>query len=98
VKTGSKHGQKSVPENALAQEVFQENEPIDQKARQKKVAQLESLMSARTAVIERIGEMVHQIKQIDTPIETLTRRPASSRSGAERRNWSEVRERVGDWI
>ena len=100
MKTATKNGQSSglLSENAFARKAFEEIRRIEEEANQKKLAQLESLKSARGAIMARINEFEHQLTQIDSVVGTITGRPAAGRVRSERKNWDEVRERIARWM
>ncbi len=88
----------SLPDNALAKQALETIAQIEREADQKKQAQLESLESAKAAILERMNELTHQLAQIDKAVSTITGHPAPSREKRVRRDLSEVRERVGRWM
>ncbi|HVT82279.1 MAG TPA: hypothetical protein VHM90_16675 [Phycisphaerae bacterium] len=87
-----------LPDNALAKQALETIAAIEREADQKKQAQLESLESAKAAILERMNELTHQLAQIDKAVAAITGRPAPTREKRTRRDLSEVRERVGRWM
>ena len=88
-----------LPENALTQKVLAEIEKIEAEARQRKLAQLETLQQARGNILERIGELQHQLAHIDKAIAAADGKPGAIRGDKPlRRNLNDVRERVGRWL
>lgn len=85
-------------ENEFAKKAFEALGRIEDEAKQKKLAHLESLNSARTAIVRRLQELKHQLKQLDEVIACLTGRSAPSEGKRRRKDWSEVRERVCRWL
>jgi hypothetical protein len=103
MKNAMKNGQKtgSMPDNALAKQALENIAKIDKEAQHRKMEQLESLKSARAAILERINELNHQLAQIDKAVSAITGQPLPTRGTGERkprRNLEEVRERVGRWL
>ena len=98
----SKKPNKSAPilaDNAFAKNALDAIEQIDKEAKQKKLAQLESLQAARGTLLERQNELNHQLEQIDKAIAAVTGKPFHPKEERRaRRNWDEVRERVGRWM
>jgi hypothetical protein len=87
-----------LPDNALAKQALETIAAIEREADQKKQAQLESLESAKAAILERMNELTHQLAQIDKAVAAITGRPAPTRERRARRDLSEVRDRVGRWM
>ena len=100
MKTATKNGRNatSMPDNALARQALEEIERIEAEAKQKKMAQLDGLKSARAAILERMNELGHQLKQIDAAIASVTGQPAPSKEKRARRNWADDQQRVGRWL
>ena len=94
------HKTHSMSDNTFARKAFEEIRRIDEEATQKKMAQLESLKSARAAIMERINELEHQLTQIESVVGTVTGRPSVARvSESERKHWDEVRgRRIARWM
>ena len=55
----------ALPDNALAKQALETIAQIEREADQKKQAQLESLEAARSAIMDRMTELEHQLAQID---------------------------------
>jgi hypothetical protein len=87
-----------MPENALAKQALENIARIDKEAQELKLGQLESLKSAKANIVERMNELNHQLKQIDSAIAAVTGRSAPTGERRERRDWTEDRERVGRWL
>jgi hypothetical protein len=91
--------EQALPDNAMAKQALDAIRQIEREAQEKKQAQAEQLKSAKAALLERVGELEHQLAQIDKAIESVTGRPVAGPSGGgERRNLKEVRERVERWM
>jgi hypothetical protein len=89
----------ALPDNAMAKQALDAIRQIERDAQQKKQAQAEHLKSAKAALLERAGELEHQLAQINKAIESVTGQATSAReSGGGRRNLKEVRERVERWM
>lgn len=74
---------------------------IDQEARQKKRAQLETLRDCRSAIVQEIKALHRQISHIDKALEIMDGRPAEVPPGEytrTRRDLSGLRERMGAWL
>jgi hypothetical protein len=92
-------GQKSGPENAFAKKALEAIAQIEREAEQRKHEQLESLREAKAAVIERLNELNQQLGQLDKAIGAITGRPVKAPGEVrQRRDWSDVRERVVRWM
>jgi hypothetical protein len=85
-------------DNALAKQVLEAIDQIEHEAKQKKQVQAESLNKARDSITERIGELNHQLTQIDKALAAITGRPTREHVKKERRDLGEIRERVGRWM
>jgi anti-sigma factor RsiW len=96
LKNGTKGN--SLPDNALAKQALENIAKIEKEAQQKKMEQLEGLTSAKTAIVERINELNHQLEQLDKAMEAVTGRPAPTREKRQRKSWEGERERVGRWM
>ena len=99
------HGQAgSLADNAIAKKALEEIQRIEAEAKQKKLAQRESLEQTRTTILDRIKELNHQLAQVDGALAMIDgKKPPQPRSvsGTEkkpRRDWDEVRDRVLRWM
>ena len=85
-----------LPDNALAKKALETIQQIESEAKEKKMAQLESLTSARHAILERMQELTHQLEQIDEAVAAIKgEKPREKRT---RRNLDGERERVARWL
>jgi len=73
-------------------------EKIEAEAKQKKMVQFEALQKARAGIEKRLGELKHQVAQIDAAIESIHGSPTARRGKSVRRNWDTERERVIQWL
>jgi hypothetical protein len=87
----------SLPDNSLARKAIEAIQQIEEEAKGKKMAQLESLQSAKAAILERQNELNHQLSQIDAAIASIKGAPVQ-REKRVRRNLDEDRERVARWM
>ena len=87
----------SLPDNSLAKKAIETIAQIDREASEKKMAQLESLQSAKAAIHERMNELNHQLSQIESAIASIKGSPEKKERRA-RRNLDEDRERVSRWM
>lgn len=85
-------------DNALAKQALEAIDQIDKEAQQKKQAQADALKKARESITERIGELDHQLAQIDKALAAITGQSPSPRTKRPRRDLNEIRERVGRWM
>jgi hypothetical protein len=88
----------ALPDNALAKQALESIKAIEREAQEKKLAQVETLKSAKAALLERLNELNHQLVQIDKAIAAVTGEPVPTREKRGRRNLDDVRERVGRWL
>jgi len=66
IMTARSHGQAgSFADNAIAKKTLDEIQKIEAEAKQKKLAQRESLEQTRTTILDRIKELNHQLAQVD---------------------------------
>ncbi len=100
MKTLAKPSRKSnpAPDNALARHALEAIEQIDLESKGKKMAQVESLQAARTAIQRRIDELTHQLGQIDSAIALIKGVPTQKRERRARRNLDDARERIERWM
>ncbi|MCL2645903.1 MAG: hypothetical protein FWD61_02735 [Phycisphaerales bacterium] len=105
IMTARSHAQAgSFADNAIARDALEAIQRIEAEAKQKKLAQRESLEQTRTTILDRIKELNHQLAQVDGALAMIDgKKPAQPKpvSGTEkkpRRNWDEVRERVLRWM
>src|SRR5690349_18998673 len=100
--TATKNGRKGeVAENAIARKVLEEIQKIENEAKQKKLAQLESLQQAKANIHDRIEQLQHQLTQIDNAMSVITGGkplPGKAPVRRQRRNLDEVRERLVRWM
>src|SRR4051794_2314664 len=94
----TKNAAPNLPDNALAKQALEAIDQIDKEAQQKKQAQADALKKARDSITDRIGELNHQLVQIDKALSAITGQPAASREKRPRRDLNEIRERVGRWL
>ena len=88
-----------LPDNALAKKVLEEIQKIDADAKQKKLAQIESLVQAKDNILERMRQLQHQLAHIENAIATINGKPVHPRGEKKpRRDLEEVRIRVGRWM
>ena len=87
----------SLPDNSLARKAIETLQQIDEEARAKRLAQLESLQSAKAAIHERINELNHQLTQIDEAIASI-KGTSAKKERRPRRNLDADRERVARWM
>src|SRR5688572_24598694 len=87
----------SLPDNSLAKKAIETIAAIEREATEKKLAQLESLQSAKAAIHERMNELNHQLSQIDSAIASIKGGPERKERRA-RRNLDEDRDRVSRWM
>ena len=85
-------------DSALLKNAMEAVEQIEAEAKQKKMVQLQSLKAARAGIEKRLGELNHQVAQIDAAIESIHGSPTARRGKAVRRNWDTERERVIQWL
>ena len=88
-------------DNAIAKKAMEAVAQIDADAKEKKLAQLESLQAARAALLQRRSDIDTQLGQIAKGISAVTGQPSSPRPTGEkrtRRNLDELRDRVGRWM
>jgi hypothetical protein len=88
----------ALPDNSLARKAIENIQLIEEEAKAKKMAQLESLQSAKAALHERINELNHQLVQIDNAIASIKGAPEPKKERRPRRNLDEDRERVARWL
>ena len=88
----------SAPDNAVARQALESFAQINRETRQKKQAQVETLRQSRTAILDQLKDIQHQIAQIDAALAAITGKPAAASPKAGRRDLSDVRERMGCWI
>ena len=93
----------SLPDNALAKKVLEEIEKIDAEAKQKKLAQLDSLETAKQNILQRIRELQHQLGHIEKAMEIINdgkvvRSKPEKIEKRGRRNLDEIRDRVCRWM
>ena len=90
---------KELPDNALAKKVLEEIERIDAEAKERKLAQVESLQEARANIVERMRQLEHQLGHIDRAIAAVSGKPMAARGERKaRRDLEEIRGRVGRWM
>ena len=99
MQTAAKPGRKaaSLPDNSLARKAIEAIQMIEEEAKGKKMAQLESLQSAKAAIHERMNELTHQLAQIDDAIASIKGVPVHKEKRV-RRNLDDDRERVARWM
>jgi hypothetical protein len=85
-------------DNALARQTMEAIAKIDREAQQKKRAQGEALLKARDSILGRIDELNHQLAQIDKAMTAITGKAAPAQSKHARRDFNDVRERIGRWL
>ena|GEM_PF-2007491 len=93
----------NMADNAIAKKALEEIQKIEDEAKQKKLEQLGSLQQVKDNIQDRIGELNHQLAQIENAITMITgdgRAPASASRQPKRtyRNLDEVRDRVARWM
>ena len=103
--TARNHGQAgNFADNAIAKKALDEIQKIEAEAKQKKLAQRESLEQTRASILDRIEELKHQLAQVDGALAMIDgKKPPQPKpnSGTEkkpRRDWEQVRERVLRWM
>jgi len=84
-------------EDSLIRTALDAVRQIEAEAKQKKMQQFESLRSAKVTIEQRLGELNHQLAQIDAVISTITGSPSPTGKRIHR-NWDEARERVKQWL
>jgi len=94
--------QGTLADNAIAKKALEEIQKIEDEAKQKKFAQLESLQQVKANILDRMEELQHQLAQVDNAITMIT--GAGSKASASRqpkrtyRNLDEERDRVARWM
>jgi hypothetical protein len=88
---------KPMPENALAKKAMDEIGRIEREAQDKKLAQLDSLQTAKAHLLDRMRDIQREVDQIDEAISHITGK-AMSKERRERRDLSGERERVARWM
>jgi hypothetical protein len=89
----------TLPDNAIAKQSIDAIRQIEREAQEKKQALAEQLKAAKMALIERMGELEHQLAQVEKAAESISgKAPRSAEGGGERRNLKEVRQRVERWM
>lgn len=84
-------------ENAIARQAMNAIQQIDREARERKLAQAETLNAAKATLHKRIEELEHQLAQIDQVMAAITGSPVVHEKRA-RRDLSADRERVARWM
>jgi hypothetical protein len=87
-----------LPDNALAKQALEAIDQIEREAEQKKLAQAEGLKEARETIMKRIGELNHQLEQLDKALSAITGEAPAPKERRQRRDLNEIRERVGRWM
>jgi predicted nuclease with TOPRIM domain len=87
----------NLPDNAIARKALETIDLIEQEAKNKKLAQMESLQSAKAAIHERLNELNHQLEQINDAIGAIKGEKAT-REKRTRRNLDGERDRVARWM
>ena len=88
-----------LPDNALAKKVLEEIQKIDADAKEKKLAQVDSLLEAKDNILERMRQLQHQLAHIEGAIGTINGKPVHPKGEKKpRRDLEEVRIRVGRWM
>ena len=88
----------NLPDNAIAKKALETIDLIEQEAQQKKMAQLESLQTAKAAIHERLNELSHQLEQINNAIAAIKGEKPDKGEKRTRRDLSGERERVARWM
>lgn len=96
--TRSRRETRPFPDNALLITAMEAVHQIDAEAKRKKMVQLESLQAAKSGIERRLGELNHQLEQIDAAIESIQGSPVARHEKRVRRNWDVERERVVQWL
>ncbi len=96
----TKNARKSagLPDNAIARKALETINQIELEAKEKKMAQLESLQSAKAAIHERLNELNHQLEQINSAIGAIKGEKPGGKEKRVRRNLEGERERVARWM
>jgi hypothetical protein len=92
-----------LPDNAIARKALETISQIEEEAKAKKMAQLESLQTAKAAVLERLQELNHQLEQINAAVAAIKGEKAPAGGGEPRerrprRNLEGERDRVARWM
>src|SRR4051812_14213406 len=88
----------ALPDNAIARKALETIDQIEQEAQEKKLAQLESLTTAKVNITERIDELNHQLEQINTAIAAIKGDKGPPKEKRVRRNLEGERDRVARWM
>jgi hypothetical protein len=94
---GGRKNTAAMPDNAIAKKALETIDQIEAEAQQKKLAQLESLQSAKAAIHERLNELNHQMEQINTAIAAI-KGEKPQKEKRTRRNLEGERDRVARWM
>ena len=101
MKTATRTGRKPVvlSDNALVKQAMENIWKIDEETKQRKLEQLDTLRSAKHAIMTRLNELNDQLVQIDQAMAAVTGQESTSpRQRRTRRNLDDVRERVARWM
>jgi hypothetical protein len=94
--TKQKDTAKEMGENAIARKAIEEIARIDREAEQKKREQVTQLQEAAENIRKRIGELQHQLEQVEATIVRVTGKTPKSKGV--RNNHGDLRERVVRWM
>jgi hypothetical protein len=84
-------------DNAVARSAMEAVKQIEHEAREKKLAQADALTTAKAAIENRIGELQHQLAQVNAAIATISGTPTPQEQRG-RRDWSTCRQHVIQWM